>query len=91
MNELIAETKARLAPPTETVKSSETPAAPAPTDTAAEARRLWVELLSLEIKKKYGEALKKSEELMALPEKDRPAGLAKKIKDLKRGELFGEE
>ncbi len=40
LNELIAETKARMAPPTETAKSSETPVAPAPIDTAAEARRL---------------------------------------------------
>lgn len=86
LSDLVAEAKARLAGPAETVKS-----AAAPVDTATAARQLWVEVLTLESNKKFGDALKKCDELMALPEKDRPAGLAQKIKDLKRGELFGEE
>ena len=91
LNELIAETKARMAEPPDTSRSTAAAPTAAPVDTAVEAHRIWVDVLTLEVNKKYAEALKKCDALMTLPEKVRPKELAQKIKDLKRGELFGEE
>lgn len=79
LSALIEETRQKKAG-----KPPSPPPPPQPADDKTRAQQLWAEAGRLEGKKEFREAIKRCEEILALPEDVHPEGIMQKIEDLKK-------